>query len=90
MDTIATAIGLIFGGTLLLLGIGGFLWLLLDWAGFSFGYHHVGLSLWSYFFGFSLLSIIWVPWRCGPRLRTVEICNEMPRRACLILNTVFT
>lgn len=57
MDKIAAAIGWIFGGTLLLLGIGSFLWLLLDWAGFGFGYHHVGLSLWSYVLVFSLLSI---------------------------------
>lgn len=39
------------------LGVGGCVWLLLNWRKFLFGYHSVGLNLWSYVLVFSLLCL---------------------------------
>jgi hypothetical protein len=38
-------------------GFTGCVWLLLHWGAFMFGYHYVGLTLWSYVLLLSLLCI---------------------------------
>ena len=52
IDVLASTLGI----CLVLGGLAGFVILLTDQSGFDFGYHHVGLNLWSSFLVLSLLA----------------------------------